>query len=158
VKREASKALTLIERQTLAMIHRATYGFSAAFYNHHVHEETSTLGILASGGTLANITALWIARNSCFGPASGFAGIEEEGVTAALRHYHEEDPVIIGSCLMHYSFEKAAGVLGLGSNSLIKVPVDQRGRLLVPALREIVADCFRRRRRVIAIVGIAGTT
>ena len=158
VKREASRTLTLLERQTLAMMHRLAYGFPAPFYDAHMQEDASTLGIVTSGGTLANITALWIARNSCFGPAGAFAGIEEAGVAAALAHYHCRDAVIFGSRLMHYSFDKAAGILGFGADNVKAVPVYRQGRISVRDLRRMIADSVSRRQRVMAIVGIAGTT
>jgi len=43
VKREASGTFTLLERQTLGMIHRVIFGFSRDFYAEHVQNETSTL-------------------------------------------------------------------------------------------------------------------
>jgi putative pyridoxal-dependent aspartate 1-decarboxylase len=158
VKREASKTFTLLERQTLGMIHRVIYGFSKDFYVEHVQNETSTLGIMSSGGTLANITALWIARNSCFARSGGFAGVEEEGMLGALEHYHYDGAVVIGSDLMHYSIEKAASVLGLGASSVIKLPVDDRNRIDLRALEHSIAECDAHRQRIIAVIGIAGST
>jgi len=158
VKREASRVLTLLERQTMAIIHRLIYAFGERFYEDQIQERTSTLGVMCSCATLANITALWIARNSCFGPANGFAGVEEEGVAAALKYYGYERAVIIGSTLMHYSFEKAASILGLGGSSLVKIAVDQRNRIDLLALREAIHRCIRLRQRIIAVVGIAGST
>lgn len=158
VKKEASRVFTLLERQTLAMIHRAVFDLPGSFYAQSVQDDSRTLGIMTSGGTLANITALWIARNTCLGPADGFAGIEEEGVHAALRFYGYSDPVIIGSCLMHYSIEKAASALGLGAKSVIKIPVDSHGRVDIGELGRAAAECKEQRRRIVAIVGVAGST
>lgn len=158
VKREASKSLTLLERQTMAILHRLIYGYGETFYNQHVQRDDSTLGIMISGGTLANITALWIARNSCFGPANGFAGIEDEGIPAALKFYDCDGAVIIGSSLMHYSMDKASSLLGFGARSLLKIPVREDGRVDVSIMRETVESCLSRRHRIIALVGVAGTT
>ncbi len=158
VKRDASKTLTLLERQTMAMMHRLVYGFPQHFYDDHIQKPSSTLGIMASGGTLSNITALWIARNACLGPTDAFKGIEDEGLQAALAHYGYDGAVIIGSSLTHYSIEKAAGILGLGAKSLIRIPVDQKNRIKVSALREAVAKYVSRRQCIIAIIGNAGTT
>jgi glutamate/tyrosine decarboxylase-like PLP-dependent enzyme len=97
VKVETSKAMTLYERQALAMMHRLVYDFSNAFYAEHVQRTDSTLGIMVSGGTLANITALWCARNSSLGPCDAFGGIEKEGLVGALKFYGYEKSVIIGS-------------------------------------------------------------
>jgi glutamate decarboxylase len=158
VKRDASRTMTLLERQTIAMLHRLVYRRSDKFYGTHAQADTSTLGIFSSGGTLSNITALWIARNACFSARRQFRGIEEQGLPAALEAHRCSGAAVIGSSLMHYSFAKAAAALGLGSASLIAVPVDERYRLDPLALRATLARCQRRRIRVMAIVATAGTT
>lgn len=158
VKHEAAKSLTLLERQTIAMIHRLIYGFGDSFYEEHVQKNSSTLGIISSGGTIANITALWIARNSCLGPLDGSSGVEEAGVSAALGSHGYAGAVVIGSSLMHYSIDKAAGVLGLGSGGVIRVPVNRDGRMNLSMLPDIVKRCKERRQRIVAIVGVAGST
>jgi putative pyridoxal-dependent aspartate 1-decarboxylase len=158
VKIETSKAFTPLERQTLAMIHRLIFNRSAGFYDEHVQRQESTLGIITSGGTLANITALWCARNRALGRQDGFAGVESEGLAAALKFYGYNGAIIIGSSSMHYSFDKAADVLGIGNQSLIKVPTDRNNRLDLTALQEQVEQCRQRRQLIIAIVGVAGTT
>ena len=158
VKLETSRAMTLYERQAIAMMHRLVYDFSDEFYADNVQSNDRTLGIVVSGGTVANITALWCARNSSLGPCDGFAGIEKEGLVAALRFYGYEKSVIIGSRLMHYSFKKAADLLGIGVEGLIDVPVDTNNRVDLEALRGIVTDCKMRKQHIGAIVGVAGTT
>lgn len=158
VKLETAKALSFFERQTLAMMHRLTFGLADEFYERHVQDGESTLGAIVSGGTLANLTALWCARNAALGPREGFAGVEAEGMAAALRHYGYEGAVIIGSELMHFSFDKAAALLGMGTRQLVKVPVGRRHRVDLAALRRSVAECRERGRLVLALVGVAGTT
>jgi len=115
VKTETSKAFTPYEREALAMIHRLIYNFSDDFYDQHIQQRESTLGMIVSGGTVANITALWCARNSALRAKNDFLGIENEGLLAALEFYGYTDAVVIGSALMHYSFEKAADTMGIGS-------------------------------------------
>jgi len=158
VKLETSKALSFCERQALAIVHRLLFDFPEGFYAQHIQRRESTLGIITSGGTLANVTALLCARNFCLGPSNGFAGVEEEGLAEALDHYGYKGAAVIGSSLMHYSFEKAAGALGIGLRNIIKVPVDRDHRIELPALEQAIADCRARRERVIAVVGIVGTT
>ena len=158
VKRDASHALTLLERQVLAMVHRLIYHSSEEFYARHIQNSESTLGLITQGGTLGNLTALWIARNSAFPKSDDFSGVESAGMPAALARYGYVDAVIVGSRLMHYSIQKAAGILGLGCQNIIRLPVDSANRLDVGALRDCLANCSRRRKKVLAIVGIAGTT
>ncbi|MFL6352866.1 MAG: aminotransferase class V-fold PLP-dependent enzyme [Bryobacteraceae bacterium] len=158
VKLETSKSLTYLERQVLAIIHRFVYRFEPSFYAEHVQNSASTLGMITSGGTVANITALWCARNQALGPQRDFAGVEAEGIPAALAHYGYAGAVVIGSSLMHYSLEKAVGVLGLGTRSLRRVPVNHQNQVDLKALKDVLAECKRRKQLVVAIIGVAGTT
>lgn len=158
VKTETSKAFTPYEREALAMVHRLIYNFSDGFYDQHIQQRESTLGMIVSGGTLANITALWCARNSALRAKNDFLGIENEGLLAALEFYGYADAVVIGSALMHYSFEKAADTMGIGTRNIVKIPVDSANRINLQALKQAVRDCQARNKLVIAIVGIAGTT
>lgn len=158
VKVETAKALSPYERQAIAMLHRFVYDRPAEFYERHIQESESTLGMLVSGGTLANISALWCARNSSLRAKGDFEGVDKDGLPAALEAYGCRGAAVIGSALMHYSIDKAADLLGTGMRGLIKVPADSRGRVEVSALREAIVACREQRRHVIAIVGVAGTT
>ncbi|MEC7376305.1 MAG: putative pyridoxal-dependent aspartate 1-decarboxylase, partial [Pseudomonadota bacterium] len=62
VKTETSKAFTPMERQVLGMIHRLVYQEDGAFYRTWMHDPRYSLGAMCSGGTVANLTALWVAR------------------------------------------------------------------------------------------------
>jgi glutamate decarboxylase len=101
-----SQAFSPYERQALAMMHRLIYNFSDDFYTQHVQNSQSTLGILVSGGTAANIIAVWCARNKSLGSKNAFAGVEKEGLPAALDYYGYKGAVIIGSELMHILLTK----------------------------------------------------
>jgi glutamate decarboxylase len=158
VKMETARALSLYERQTLAIIHRLIYDEADDFYAQHVQRSTSTLGIMLSGGTLANVTALWCARNAALGPKDDFGGVEREGLAAALAFYGYKSAVVIGSALMHYSIGKAVGLLGLGAGNLVQVPVDRNNRIELDALRETMKTCRERGQLILALVGVAGTT
>ncbi|HEV2707388.1 MAG TPA: pyridoxal-dependent decarboxylase [Pyrinomonadaceae bacterium] len=158
VKTEASRAFTMLERQTIAAIHRLIYNFSEEFYARHVQSEASNLGIMTSGGTLANITALWIARNSLLGATEGFAGVEEAGMADALAHHGHQGAVVLASRLTHYSMKKAVCLLGMGARSLIEIPTDRRNRMDISELRRALAECRARGQLVVAVVAAAGTT
>ncbi|MBN3958487.1 pyridoxal-dependent aspartate 1-decarboxylase PanP [Nostoc sp. NMS8] len=158
VKIETAKALSFCEREALAMMHRQIYNLSDNFYTQHIQNNQSTLGILVSGGTTANITALWCARNKSLGAKNDFLGIEKEGLGAALNFYGYKGAVIIGSELMHFSFDKAADLMGISTQNLIRVAVDSNNQVNLQALRQAVADCHEKNLHIIAIVGIAGTT
>jgi len=158
VQVETAKALVPLERQALAMIHRLVYRRDEAFYQSFAQDKESTLGILTLGGTLANLIGLWCARNHALGPDGRFGGAEAEGLVAALRHYGHEGAAVICSEAAHYSFDKAAEMLGLGARNLIKVPTDGRQRIDLVQLKEAIRSCRARRQVILAVVGIAGTT
>lgn len=158
VKVETAKALSPFERQVIAMMHRLIYQQTDDFYAEHIQNCESTLGIHVSGGTLANVSALWCARNNVLRKTDIFRGIDHDGLPAALIAHGFTGAVIIGSTLIHYSFEKAADVLGLGVQGLIKIPVNDLGQIELPALRQTIAECREQRLCILAIVGNAGTT
>jgi glutamate decarboxylase len=155
---ERSGAFTMLERQVIGMLHRLFFDRDDNFYSTHAFNSESTLGMIVSGGTLANIAALWCARNNLLGQKGDFPGVEEAGLLSALRFYGYEDAVIIGSSLCHYSFKKAAGLLGIGANSLIQIPANEKSQFDPNLLKELLIDCQKGRRAVLAIIGIAGTT
>lgn len=158
VKVETSKALTVLEREALAMLHHQLYGLGAEHQRAHAQHEGSTMGVITSGGTTANLTALWIARNAAYGPRPGFDGVEREGLGAALVHHGDRRAVVVASRLAHYSLNKAADLLGLGERGLSLVATDAQGRVDPLELRRVVQEHRRRGERVLAIVGVAGTT
>ncbi len=158
VKLETSGAFTAFERQALALLHRLVFNGHDSFYAEHTQDPESTLGMMVSGGTLGNVAALWCARNRCLGPKAGFAGVEQEGLAAALQAYGAKRAVVIGSSLMHYSLRKAVGLLGLGERNLLCLPADKNGRLEPGQVANTIKACQALGDQVIALIGIAGTT
>ncbi len=158
VKLETSGHLTSLEMQLLAELHRLFFGRSDSFYQQYALDPESSLGMVTTGGTLANIAALWVARNRAFATADDPFFVEQTGLATALKRDDDENAVIIGSELMHYSFDKAADLMGLGVRNLIKIPTDSSHRMRLKSVRDVLRTCERTRRKVIALVGIAGTT
>ncbi|MDX1594153.1 MAG: putative pyridoxal-dependent aspartate 1-decarboxylase [Gammaproteobacteria bacterium] len=158
VKTETSKAFTPLERQVLGMLHRLVYARDDTFYATHLHDAERALGAFGSGGTVANITALWVARNRAFPADGGFPGIARAGFAAALAHHDCRGAVVLVSARGHYSLGKAADLLGLGRDQVVAIPTDREDRVRP----ELVAAACRERQargeRVMAIVGVAGTT
>jgi glutamate/tyrosine decarboxylase-like PLP-dependent enzyme len=103
-------------------------------------------GFLVSGGTLANIQAVWTARNAILGRS-----IAEEGLAGSGGR-----PVIIASEHAHYSFIKAANLLGLGRDALLTVPAEVR---VAPRdVEEMILRAKLEGMRPFCLVGVAGTT
>ena len=158
VKIETSKAFTPLERQVLGMLHRLIYGQEDRFYTDWMHSSAHSLGAFCSGGTIANITALWVARNQALKANKEFKGIEKEGVFKAMKHYGYEGLAILVSERGHYSLKKAADVLGIGQEGLISVKTDAQNRIDIKELKNTFEQLQSQKIKVFAVVGIAGTT
>jgi len=158
VKVETSKAFTPLERQVLAMLHRLVYHRDDAFYGQWIHDSRHALGAFCSGGTIANLTALWVARNRLFAPQGDFRGIAQEGLARSLRHLGCDNLAVLVSRRGHYSLGKAADLLGIGRDNLVLVETDSHNRIDLDQLRQTCRRLQDENIRPLALVGIAGTT
>ena len=158
VKIETSKAFTPLERNVIGMLHHLVYQRESSFYNRWMHSAQHSLGAFCSGGTVANMTALWVARNQLLKPDGDFAGIAAEGLAAGLAHYNYKRLVVLVSERGHYSLSKAADVLGIGRKNLVAVATDANNRIKIDALRQACQDVRELGGEVLSIVGVAGTT
>lgn len=158
VKTETSKSFTPLERQVIGMLHRLVYENDDGFYNQYMHDQNFALGAFCSGGTVANITALWAARNNAFAPTDSFAGIQSTGLMGALLHHGYRGAAILVSERGHYSLKKTADVLGLGTDNIIAIATNDDNQISLPALREKCEQLTKDKIKIIALVGVAGTT
>lgn len=158
VKVETSKAFTPLERQVIGMIHRLVFHQDDAFYEKWMHDRNHAIGSFCSGGTIANLTALWAARNNALPASTGFAGVGQEGMAAGLQHYGYRGLAILVSERGHYSLGKAADILGIGRRQLVAVETDSRNKVRMDRLRERAASLERDGLRIMAMVGICGTS
>ena len=104
-------------------------------------------GTLASGGSEANLIALKCARDNTQ------VGLIDRGVRSASA-----DLVIYASEQCHYSVEKSADILGLGRESLRKIPTDNRFHIRTDSLRQEIELDKKAGRSPCCVVGVAGTT
>lgn len=102
-------------------------------------------GLLTSGGSLANLQALTVARNVQLDCLYG-------GLAGGLS------PVIFASELAHTSIQKAAMVLGLGIDGVVLVPTNASAQIDVAALETQIQSAIAAGRRPFAVVATAGTT
>jgi len=158
VKIETSKAFTPLERQVLGMMHRLVYQDSDNFYNQWMHSANHSLGAFCSGGTVANLTALWVARNNLLKANGDFRGVAQEGLFKALKHYDYDGLAILVSERGHYSLKKSADVLGIGRDSVIAIPTDANNKIDCEKLREKCQQLEQQNIKVLSIIGVAGTT
>ena len=158
VKVETSKAFTPMERQVIGMIHHLIYQRDDAFYATWMHDRAHALGSFCSGGTIANLTALWAARNNVLAPREGFAGIGQEGLLAGMQHYGYNGLAVLVSERGHYSLGKAADLLGIGRRSPIPIETDANNRIRTDLLAQKCDELAARNIKVMAIIGIVGTS
>lgn len=158
VKIETSKAFTPLERQVLGMMHRLVYKQDDGFYQQWMHSAEHSLGAFCSGGTVANITALWVARNLLLKADGDFKGVAQEGLFKALKHYGYEGLAILVSDRGHYSLKKSADILGIGRDNVIAIKTDANNRIDCLELEKQCEDLASQNIKVMSIVGIAGTT
>lgn len=158
VKIETSKAFTPLERNVIGMLHHLVYQQDAPFYNRWMHSAQHSLGAFCSGGTIANMTALWVARNRLLQADGDFAGIAADGLAAGLQHYGYSKLTVVVSERGHYSLSKAADVLGIGRKNLVAVATDSDNRIRIDELRKTCEQIAKEGGKVLALVGVAGTT
>ncbi|WP_108869251.1 pyridoxal phosphate-dependent decarboxylase family protein [Aquimarina aquimarini] len=102
-------------------------------------------GFLTSGGTLANLTALLAARRA-IAPSS----VWENG--------HKEKLAVLVSEEAHYCIDRAARIIGLGSDGIIKIPVDSNYKMNTRLLDHYYDKAISEGFCVIALVGCACST
>ena len=108
-------------------------------------------GMVTSGGSLANLTALLTARNVALG-ASWSKGLAS-GLAAT-----SPAPVLVAHAEAHYCITRSAGILGIGADQVVGVPIDSARRMDVMQLDEILADLRVRNVPIIAVSAGACST
>ena len=162
VKIETAKASSFVERELVAWLHRMVFRRKDGFYEKNIQNHRIALGNVTSDGTLANVTALLVAREKAFPPDGNFPGFRAAGMYRALEYYGCERGVVMVSTRGHYSIRKAVNLLGLGEENVINIPVDEKNRINCKLLRReietLTENVGGKKTKIIAIVGIAGTT
>ena len=105
-------------------------------------------GTLTSGGSMANLVALTVARNAMAG-----VDVRAEGILAMpqpLRFYASDQ--------VHSCHQKALETLGLGARSLSEITSDAHQRMDIAALEQAIAADIAAGVKPACIIGTAGTT
>jgi glutamate decarboxylase len=139
------------------MMHNLIYQQSDSFYEQYLHSASDSLGSFCSGGTIANITALWVARNQLLCADGKFPGVAKAGLAAAYRHYGFDNIGIMSSSRGHYSLAKTVDVLGIGRDNMLTT--HSASQRLEPEQALALGKSYQDNgNKLLAIVGIAGTT
>jgi aromatic-L-amino-acid decarboxylase len=127
-----ARAATQIEHQAVRWVSEFV-GFPA------------TIGAFTSGGTISNVTALAAAREQAL-PGARTEGLSGRRLT------------VYCSAEVHYSITRAVELLGIGSNNLRDLPIDDARRLRPDALAEALDRDIAAGILPVAVVATAGTT
>jgi aromatic-L-amino-acid/L-tryptophan decarboxylase len=106
-------------------------------------------GVYSSGGQFANIVAHAVIRDHAAGWDVRRQGMNPAGGAPGLRVYASQE--------IHYCHQQAAELLGMGTQAVRLVPVDEAYRMRVDALARMIAEDREGGNRPIAIVATAGT-
>jgi L-2,4-diaminobutyrate decarboxylase len=108
--------------------------------------------IFTAGGTQSNFMGLLLARDVCIN-SHWNRQVQRDGLpedASRLRFLCSE--------AAHFTVEKSAYQLGLGTSAVIRVPVDESFRMLPKALEKLLAELRERGLIPAAVVATAGTT
>jgi glutamate/tyrosine decarboxylase-like PLP-dependent enzyme len=113
-----------------------------------MHFPETSSGLLVSGGSMANFTALVIARNV----KAGY-DIRTEGIKPEIAN----KMVVYGSTEVHSCNQKALELLGLGTKGLVKIPVNTDYTINIEALKAQIEKDKAKGLQPIAVIGTPGT-
>jgi glutamate/tyrosine decarboxylase-like PLP-dependent enzyme len=128
------QSATLVELQVIKWL-AEVMGFPAG-----------TSGIMASGGTMANVIGLAVGRNA----KAGF-DLRQHGL------YGQPRLTVYGSTETHNWVTKCLELMGMGKDSFRPVPVDADFRVDVAAMRDRIAADRAAGLRPVCVIGSAGT-
>lgn len=129
---EVAPVATIIEKEMIKLMNSYT-GYSEGD------------GIFLSGGSNANLVAMFSARNRIF-PESRFDGNKN----VPLKAFVSEQA--------HYSFDTAANLLGIGSKNLIKIKADKNGKMIPAELEKAISECIARNEKPFFVGATCATT
>ncbi len=109
-----------------------------------------SMGLLVSGGSVANLTALTVARHWA-AKADGW-DVRSEGLQGRRPRY-----MVYATQEAHSCVRKSVEMLGLGTESLHEVPIDAERRMDVSGLARAVAEDRAAGHRPFCVVASAGT-
>lgn len=133
---EASPIFTLIESELMKSL-GTLIGW----------DSQTTDGVMVPGGSAANFMALHCAR------------IRKNPDLKKVGLYQSKPLRIFCSAEAHYSMQKACVALGFGTDSLVRIPTDEKtGTMLLPELEKNIQACLNTNYIPLMVCATAGTT
>lgn len=111
-------------------------------------EPDSFTGLTTNGGSLANLTALLTARNEVLGDSWKHGTSRGEGANAVLVTHADS----------HYCVPRSAGILGLGTDSVVKAALDDRRRMDPEQLDQTLTELRHNNKTIVAVNACACAT
>ncbi|MEX0771342.1 MAG: aminotransferase class I/II-fold pyridoxal phosphate-dependent enzyme [Balneolaceae bacterium] len=102
-------------------------------------------GHLTSGGTMANLEGIKLARDRVSDNK-----VQHEGIRNQWAVYVSEE--------RHVSIDKAVDIIGVGRDALRKIPTNNKFQINIEALEEAIAADRNQGIKPMCVIGLAGTT
>lgn len=109
-------------------------------------------GTFATGGSQSNYMGLLLARDACLQKHWNWSA-QKSGLPPEARRLR-----ILCSEVAHFTVEKSAAQLGLGTDSVLRVELDDHFRMLPASLESTIQGLHRQGLLPMAVVATAGTT
>jgi L-2,4-diaminobutyrate decarboxylase len=105
-------------------------------------------GIITSGGTMANASALKLARDIIMGRSVQFKGLSQ----------FKKKPLFYMSIEGHFSISKSLDLMGFGRDSLRTISINKMGSIDLSILSKVINDDKSKGYLPLCIIGVAGTS
>ena len=127
-------------------IERTVIGWLASLIGYS-GDDRPAHGLLTSGGSMANMTALLMAHRAKAAPNTSATGL-----------WNSRAPMTVyASDQIHMSIPKAADILGLGRAQVRLIPADDHFRMNAEVLRQAITDDLKSGLKPFCVIGSAGT-
>lgn len=109
-------------------------------------------GIVTHGASIANLTAILVARNVALGNSW------EQGIAPELTQAGGQPAKLVVQADAHYCLARAAGITGIGTSHVVPAALDSRRRMDPQKLDETLRELRRAGHPVIAVAASACAT
>ena len=116
------------------------------------YDEELADGVFTSGGSQSNLSGLLLARDWFCNTALKW-DVKKSGLPENFRKFR-----MYSSEIAHFSMEKSAHLMGLGYESVVKVPVNDAMQMDLAALKALIAEDVKNGNLPFCIAATVGTT